>query len=147
MRVAILTVSDRSARGEREDGTGPAIAARFDDVVETMIVPDETSEIETVLRKWCDEGICDLVITNGGTGLGPRDVTPEATKAVIERDVPGLPEMMRAKSPTSFAYLSRQVAGTRNGVLIVNVPGSPRAAVECLDAIADVLPHALEMLR
>jgi len=149
MRIAILTVSDRSARGEREDATGPAIEAALNraHVVERLIVPDEQAEIEAVLEKWCDEGVADLVITNGGTGLSPRDVTPEATQAVIERNVPGLPEAMRAKSPTPFAYLSRQVAGIRNGTLIVNLPGSPKAATECLEAIADILEHAVEMIQ
>ncbi len=147
MKVAILTISDRSSRGTRADKTGPAIAERFADVVEQYVVADERHEIQNVLRRWCDERVADLIITNGGTGLGPRDVTPEATSAVIDRLVPGLPEMMRAKSPTNLAYLSRQVAGTRNGVLIVNLPGSPKAAIECLDAIWEVLEHAVEMTK
>jgi molybdenum cofactor synthesis domain-containing protein len=147
MRIALLTISD--TRDATKDETGPAIESALTEheFVERAIVCDERDEIEAVLRKWCDDKAADLVITNGGTGLSPRDVTPEATRAVIEKDVPGLPEAMRAKSPTSFAYLSRQAAGVRNGVLIVNLPGSPKAAVECLEAIADILVHAVEMTR
>lgn len=149
IRVAILTVSDRSARGERDDETGPAIegALKTMQVVDRAIVPDDKTEIGSVLKKWCDEKIADLVITNGGTGLSPRDVTPEATRAVIDKVVPGLPEAMRAKSPTPLAYLSRQVAGVRNDTLIINLPGSPKAALECLAAISDILEHAVEMTR
>ena len=145
VNVAILTVSD--TRTERTDETGRAIEAIFPEVVERALVRDEREEIEAVLTRWCDDRIADLVLTNGGTGLSPRDVTPEATRAVIEKEVPGLPEMMRAKSPTSFAYLSRQVAGIRNGVLIVNLPGSPQAATECLQAIEGILEHAVEMTK
>jgi molybdenum cofactor synthesis domain-containing protein len=149
VRVAILTVSDRSARGEREDETGPALerALKNHEIVERQIVPDEQPQIQMVLRRWCDGHSADLIITNGGTGLGRRDVTPEATRAVIEREVPGLGEAMRANSPTSLAYLSRQVAGVRNGTLIINLPGSPRAALECLAAIFDILEHAVEMTQ
>jgi molybdenum cofactor synthesis domain-containing protein len=147
IRVAVLTVSDRCARGEREDETGPAIERRFEHLVDRAIVPDEPDEIASKLKKWCDEGIADLVITNGGTGLGPRDITPEATRTVIEREAPGIAELMRSGSPTNLAYLSRQVCGVRNRTLIVNLPGSPKAATECLDAIADILPHAVDMTR
>jgi len=149
MRVAILTVSDRSARGERPDGTGPTIEEFLTDVqiVERKLVPDERDLIEKALCEWADADDADLIIINGGTGLGPRDVTPEATRAVIEREVPGIGEMMRTNSPTPLAYLSRQVAGTRGRTLIVNVPGSPKAARECLEAIAPILAHAVEMTR
>jgi len=147
MKIAILTVSD--TRDRATDETGAAIATHLTahEIVERGIVPDEQDQIEAVLTKWCDGKIADLVITNGGTGLSPRDVTPEATKAVVEREVPGLPEAMRAKSPTSLAYLSRQAAGIRNGTLVINLPGSPKAAIECLEAIMDILAHAVEMTK
>jgi len=147
MRIAILTVSD--TRDASTDGTGDAIAAHLDahEIVERALVPDEQDHIEAMLTKWCDGRAADLVITNGGTGLSPRDVTPEATKAVVEREVPGLPEAMRAKSPTFLAYLSRQAAGIRNGVLVMNLPGSPKAAIECLEAVMDILEHAVEMTK
>ena len=147
MKIAILTVSDTRELATDETGDVIAHALTGHDIVERAIVRDERDEIEAVLRKWCDDGVADLVITNGGTGLSPRDVTPEATRAVVEKEVPGLPEAMRAKSPTSLAYLSRQAAGIRNGVLIVNLPGSPKAALECIDAVADILEHAVEMTK
>jgi molybdopterin adenylyltransferase len=147
MRIAILTVSDTRDGGTDETGAVIADALSAHEIVERLIVRDERDEIETVLRKWCDERFADLVVTNGGTGLSPRDVTPEATRAVIEKEVPGLPEAMRAKSATPFAYLSRQVAGLRNDTLIVNLPGSPKAALECLDAISEILTHAVEMTK
>ncbi len=147
MKIAILTVSDTRALATDETGDAIGNALPQHDVVERAIVRDERDEIEAVLRTWCDDGIADLVLTNGGTGLSPRDVTPEATRAVIDKEVPGLPEAMRAKSPTSFAYLSRQVAGIRGRVLIVNLPGSPKAAIECLQAIEDILEHAVTMAK
>lgn len=144
MRVAVLTVSDRAARGEYVDEAGPVVAGYFDDVAATDVVPDERDLIEDRLRAWV--GTVDLIVITGGTGLGPRDVTPEATRAVIEREAPGLAEAMRAAGPPQAA-LSRQVCGIASTTLIVNVPGSPKAAAECLDAIIEILPHAVEMMK
>lgn len=153
-RVAVLTVSDRSFRGERADGSGPAVveAARRllgAHVVETRIVPDERDDIEWNLRRLADTGSADIVLTTGGTGLGPRDVTPQATASVLDYEVPGLAEAMRSASRAAFpaADLSRQVAGVRNRTLVVNLPGSPRGAVQCLEVIAPALPHAVSTLR
>lgn len=153
VRVAILTVSDRSARGEREDRTGPALVevakAQGWQVIETRIVPDEQVEIEDALVRWCDEELADLVLTTGGTGFTPRDVTPEATMRVIERAAPGLVEAMRQESlkVTPHAMLSRAAAGIRRRTLIVNLPGSPKAAVENLAVIMPVIPHAVEQMQ
>lgn len=153
MRVAVLTVSDRSARGERPDEGGPLVERLATDagweVVARAIVPDERADIERALIAWADEGIADLILTTGGTGLGPRDVTPEATRAVIEREAPGIAEAMRAAglAKTPYAALSRQVCGTRARALICNLPGAPKAAAECLEGVLDILPHAVEMMR
>lgn len=155
MRVGILTVSDRSFRGEREDLGGPALVAELRkgqgevDVTETAIVPDEREQIAAKLIEWCDLLQLDLVLTTGGTGFAPRDVTPEATLAVLERHAPGLAEAIRAESLriTPHAMLSRGVAGIRKRTLIVNLPGSPRGAVQSLGFILPVLPHAIELLH
>ncbi len=152
-RVGILTVSDRGACGEREDRSGPALADAIRElpgaeVVARAVVPDERAEIEAMLRRWVGEGF-DLILTTGGTGFGPRDVTPEATRAVIEREAPGLAEAMRADSlrVTPHAMLSRAVAGLAGRTLIVNLPGSPKAARENLRTILPALPHGLDKLR
>ncbi|MBX6394918.1 MAG: MogA/MoaB family molybdenum cofactor biosynthesis protein [Alicyclobacillaceae bacterium] len=151
--VAILTCSDQGARGEREDTSGRVIreyAEKWDmDVRRHEVVPDDRERIEGMLRQFCDEDQVALVLTTGGTGLGPRDVTPEATLAVVDRLVPGLPERMRAVTAeiTPTAILSRAVAGVRGQTLILNLPGNPKGVRECLDAVADVLPHALAILR
>jgi molybdopterin adenylyltransferase len=155
IKVGILTVSDRSARGERADASGPALAQAVRErlaeaeVVVTGIVPDEQGEIAAWLVRAADDLALDCVLTTGGTGFAPRDVTPEATRSVIQRDAPGLAEAMRADSlrVTPHAMLSRAVAGIRGHTLIVNLPGSPKGAVENLATILPVLPHAVELLR
>ena len=151
MRAAILTISDKGSRGEREDKSGAAIREIIEEmggeIVEHAVVPDERNEIERALRRMA--GAAGLVLTTGGTGIAPRDVTPEATRAVIEKELPGITEIMRLKSsevaPT--AMLSRAVAGTLGSALIVNLPGSPKAVRECLSFIKPAIPHALELLR
>ena len=151
--LGILTVSDKGSRGEREDESGNSIrellAALGARVVEYDVVPDEREVISEKLREWADEEGIDLILTTGGTGLAPRDVTPEATIAVLERVAPGFAEAMRAESikKTPRGMLSRGVAGTRGTSLIINLPGSPRAVRECLEAILPVLPHAIETLK
>lgn len=151
--VGILTVSDRSARGERADTSGPALREMLTplgtQVVRYEIVPDDRGAIENTLRRWADEEGIALILTTGGTGLGPRDVTPEGTRAVIEKEVPGLAEAMRAAGlkKTPHAMLSRALAGVRGQSLIINLPGSPRGARECLEAVLPALPHAVELLH
>ncbi len=153
LRVAILTVSDRSARGEREDASGPALAAAAAaygwQVVRQEIVPDDLARLQQKLAAWADENLADLILTTGGTGFAPRDVTPEATRAVVEKLAPGLTQAMLQASLriTPHAMLSRAVAGIRQRTLIVNLPGSPRAAKENLAVIAPALPHAVQLLR
>lgn len=148
--AAVLTVSDRSFRGERPDEAGPLVVSLLEaagyQVVETALVPDEQSEIEAALIHLT--GRAALVVTTGGTGFSPRDVTPEATLAVCERLTPGIPEAMRAASLaiTPRAMLSRAAAGIRGGTLIVNLPGSPKAARENLEAVLPALEHGLKML-
>jgi len=152
-RVGILTVSDKGSTGEREDRSGEAIreimAGAGAEVVERAIVPDERRQIVSRLSEWADSGKVDLILTTGGTGLSPRDVTPEATLDVIDRQVPGFAEAMRAESltKTPHAMLSRAVAGTRGRVLIINMPGSPKAVRECLEVILPALPHAVETVK
>jgi molybdopterin adenylyltransferase len=153
--VGVLTVSDRSARGERPDTGGPALVQTVTErlagasVTETAVVPDDQGEIAAVLLRWADELGLDLVLTSGGTGFAPRDITPEATRSVLQREAPGLAEAMRAASllVTPHAMLSRAVAGTRGRTLIVNLPGSPKGALENLATILPVLPHAIELLQ
>ena len=153
LRVGILTVSDRSARGERPDASGPAlqqaVAQQGWQIVRTAILPDDFTSIQELLSTWCDTAAVDILLTTGGTGFARRDITPEATMAVVERPAPGLAEAMRAASLriTAHAMLSRAVAGIRNRTLIINLPGSPRAAVENLEVIIPVLPHAVQLLQ
>lgn len=153
IRAAILTMSDKGAKGEREDLSGPAISKIIETkgyvVTEYKIIPDEFDIICSELSRIADEGIADVVFTTGGTGFSRRDVTPEATKAVCERDVPGIPEAMRAYSMTitKRAMLSRAAAGIRKNTLVVNMPGSPKAVIESLEYIIDELRHGIEILK
>ena len=150
--AAVLTVSDRCSQGQRPDGAGPLVASLLEAagyrVVETALVPDERPDIEATLIRLADERGAALVVTAGGTGFSPRDVTPEATAAVCQRMTPGIPEAMRAASLaiTPRAMLSRAAAGIRGGSLIVNLPGSPKAARENLEAVLPALEHGLKML-
>jgi molybdopterin adenylyltransferase len=151
--AGILTISDKGSRGERQDKSGEAIREILSKtdarIVDYDIVPDEKDLIVETLVKWVDRDNLDVVITTGGTGLTPRDVTPEATLAVVDRIVPGFAEAMRAESlkKTPHAMLSRAVVGTRGKCLIVNLPGSPKAVRECLQVILPALPHAVETLK
>ncbi len=152
-RVAILTVSDRSAQGVRDDQSGAVIrelitASMQAELVAYRVVPDEQPVIEAALCDWADGNVADLILTTGGTGLAPRDVTPEATRAVIEREVPGIPEAMRAASltVTPYAMLSRMAAGTRGRCLIINLPGSPKGVRENLTVVLPALAHGLDKL-
>jgi molybdopterin adenylyltransferase len=152
MRVAILTISDSAARGERPDRSGPAVRERCVQlgwqVSIEEVLPDEQAQIRDQLQLLADSGKTDIILTTGGTGLGPRDVTPEATTEICEKIVPGLAELMRerGRQATPRAALSRAVTGVRGRILIVNLPGSPKGAVESLDAVAQLLPHAVEIL-
>jgi molybdopterin adenylyltransferase len=154
LRIGIVTVSDRASQGVYEDLGGPAIRAYFDDVLSTpwtplpRLVPDEQAVVEATLRALVDDEGCDLVVTTGGTGPAPRDVTPEATEAVAHKLMPGFGERMRAKSlevvPT--AILSRQTAAIRGRALIVNLPGKPKSIRECLDAVMPAVPYCLDLI-
>ncbi|HEY4744584.1 MAG TPA: MogA/MoaB family molybdenum cofactor biosynthesis protein [Desulfuromonadaceae bacterium] len=153
MRVAILTLSDKGARGERIDESGPALSAWLADkgvhTVNALVIPDDFDRIVEVLTEWADADSADLILTTGGTGVSPRDATPEATQRVVERVVPGLGELMRLKSleKTVMAPLSRAMAGIRGRTLIVNLPGSPKGALENLEAVWPVIGHAVEKIR
>ena len=152
-KVAILTISDRGSKGEREDSSGPLIREMIKDlpaqVIHYEIIPDEKDQIEKALKKSADEIKADLILTTGGTGLSPRDVTPDATGKVIDKTLPGFAEAMRAESlkKTPHAMISRAVCGIRGSTLIVNLPGSPRSVRENLNVILPALPHALSKLK
>jgi molybdopterin adenylyltransferase len=153
MRVSVLTISDSVAAGKTEDRSGPSVMARCRELGWTItssgVRADDRASIEAFLKETADANATDAILTTGGTGLGPRDVTPEATEAVVERLIPGFPEQMRVAGlqKTRRAILSRATAGIRGTTIIINLPGSPKGAVESLDAIADLLPHAVDILH
>ena len=153
LRFGVLTVSDRSSRSERPDASGPAlvelIKAQGWEVVKQDILPDDIGTLRDAMSAWADGGELDIILTTGGTGFAPRDVTPEATRSVIDREAPGLAEAMRAASAakSKHAMLSRAMAGLRGKVLIINLPGSPRAAVENLHTVLPALEHAVQLLH
>lgn len=153
LRFGVLTVSDRAARGERADASGPALVQLVHDqnweVTRQETLPDDIDGLRSALMAWADGGEVDIILTTGGTGFAPRDVTPEATRAVIDREAPGLAEAMRAASAarSKHAMLSRAIAGLRGRVLIVNLPGSPKAAVENLQVVLPTLEHAVQLLH
>jgi molybdenum cofactor synthesis domain-containing protein len=155
MRVSVLTISDSVAAGKYEDRSGPAVVARCRElgweVVAAAVLADERIAIEAYLKKAADanDAAVDLILTTGGTGVGPRDVTPEATLATVERIIPGFAEHMRAdgRKSTERALLSRGIAGIRAKTIIINLPGSPTGAVESLDAVASLLPHAVDVVH
>ena len=153
IRAAILTLSDKGSRGERTDESGPALSAWLAErgvrTVHAQVIADEYDQIVQVLTDWADRDMADLILTTGGTGVSPRDVTPEATMQVCSRMIPGIGELMRLESLkiTPMAALSRAVAGIRKQSLIINLPGSPKGAAENLRVILPVLPHAVELIR
>lgn len=155
IRAAIVTVSDGVAAGRREDRGGPACeealreAGVAHEVVERLVLPDDRQRVAVAIARLADAGSADLVVLTGGTGVSPRDRTPEAVKAVVDFEVPGLPERMRAETGREFpaAALSRQVAGVRGRTIVLCVPGSPKGAADCLRAVADLLPHAVALVR
>ncbi len=153
LRFGVITVSDRSSRGERDDASGPALVGLIQGqgwiVVRRIILPDDLTILHETMVSWADCDEMDIILTTGGTGFAPRDVTPEATRQVIERDAPGLAEAMRAASlaKSPHAMLSRSVAGIRGKVLIINLPGSPKGAVENLQVVLPALEHAVQLLR
>lgn len=153
IRFGIITLSDRSSRGERDDASGPALASFLEAenclVLKRLILPDDESALRSTLIAWSDAGGLDVILTTGSTGFAPRDIAPEATRAVIQKEAPGLAEVMRAESlkKTPHAMLSRATAGIRARTLIINLPGSPKGAVENLGFIFPVLPHAVQLLK
>lgn len=153
IRAGVLTISDRSSQGRRKDAAGPELAeflrSRAVNVEWTGVVPDEVREIRELLIQWADEYGADLILTTGGTGLSPRDVTPEATAAVVDRLIPGMAEAMRAASllKTPHAMISRAVAGVRGHTLIINLPGSPKGARENLEVVMPALEHAIAKIQ
>ena len=153
LNFGILTISDKGWRGQREDKSGKVIGDSLSlpssRVIKYEVVPDEVDIITNKLTQWADEGNVDVILTSGGTGLGPRDVTPEATLSVVDKVVPGFAEAMRAQTfnKTPMAILSRAVAGVRGKCLIINLPGSPKAVRECLEVILPAIPHAVEIIK
>ncbi|MRR56542.1 MAG: MogA/MoaB family molybdenum cofactor biosynthesis protein [Deltaproteobacteria bacterium] len=153
MKAGILTLSDKGARGERTDLSGPALTewlrARGVETAAYEMIPDELGLISERLAEWADSGTLDIILTTGGTGVSPRDVTPEATAKILEREIPGLGELMRFRSlaKTPSAALSRAVAGIRNRTLIINLPGSPKGAVENIEAVWAAIPHAVAKIQ
>jgi molybdopterin adenylyltransferase len=153
IRAGIITVSDRSSQGIREDLSGPAIAnvlaAVPIEIVQTIIVPDEKDRIKEAIKQFTDKDKLDLIITTGGTGVSPRDVTPDATLEIIDKQIPGMAEAMRFQSMkiTSYAMISRAVTGIRGNSLIINLPGSPKAAKENLEVILPALKHTIEKIQ
>src|SRR5579872_3590219 len=151
--AAVLTISDSASNGARSDASGPAVRERLEQlgwsVSVVEVIPDEASQISARLATLSDGGQVSAIFTTGGTGVAPRDVTPEATRSILDREIPGFGEVMRARGreSTPLAVLSRSLAGTRGRVLIVNLPGSPKAAVQSLDAIVELVPHVLDLLR
>jgi len=153
VNIGILTISDKGWRGQRHDESGNAIrdglSSLDNRVVKYEVVPDEADVIAEKLTEWADEGGIDLILTTGGTGLGPRDTTPEATLSVVDKIAPGFTEAMRAETfkMVPYAILSRAVAGIRGRCLIINLPGSPKAVRECLEVVLPVIPHAIEIIK
>jgi molybdenum cofactor synthesis domain-containing protein len=152
LTVAILTVSDRCSRGESEDKSGPRLCeivlAKKWDVEEMEVVPDEKDEIQDALLAWCDKGTISLILTTGGTGLSPRDVTPQATREIVDKEIPGLAELMRSEGRkfNQFSVLSQAVVGVRRKTLIINLPGNPAGAEQALGIIMEMIPHALHIM-
>ena len=153
LNVGVLTISDKGWQGQRYDESGKTIKnsplVLDNSVLKYEVIPDETDIIASKLAEWADEDKVDVILTTGGTGLGPRDVTPEATLSIVDKVVPGFTEAMRSKTfdATPFTILSRAVAGVRGKCLIINLPGSPRAVRECLDIISPAIPHAVKILK